>query len=268
MEQGDSLFVNMTLYTTLGTFSIIAFFIVNLFFLKKKKHIMSLRALNVQTFFAKKTNSRLLGSLTLWAIVEILMLSAVYYLPAGLVNTAFGNIVGTSENYFGLLLVMPVVMMAIFCFMGVDPLAQFDLITPALPAALVFVKSACFFEGCCYGIQSPYGVYFSTRGLFEVPVQLIEAFNALAIFLFLLSYKKFAKKGTMYPAYVFLYSITRFFSEFLRHEKNVFWIFKTYHILCFVGIVAGVAAFICVTIRREKLEAFLYRFSYKGRKIQ
>lgn len=217
--------------------------------------------LAVQSFFQKKTNSKIFGGLTFWAIVEIILFSAVYYLPFGIVN-----IVETRANYFFIVLAMPVVMIALFCFMGVDPLAQFDIVTPALPAALVFVKLACFFEGCCYGIQSPYGVYFGDRGFFEVPVQLIESFNALVLFLFLLSYKKFAKKGTMYPAYIFLYSLTRFFSEFLRHEKNILWIFKTYHVICFAGIILGAAAFILVSIRREKLEAFLYRFSYKGKR--
>lgn len=259
----------MSLYSLFNSIGTYAFLITNLFFLKRKKLVMSRRALAAKDFFAKKSQDnlvfKLLGNITFWAVVETVLFSALHYLPVGAVNTMFGSLVGTGANYFGFLFIMPVVMTAVFCFMGVDPLDQFDIVTPCLPCALIFVKIACFFEGCCYGIQSPYGVYFSDRGLFEVPVQLIESFNALIIFLFLLSYKKFAKKGTMYPVYMFFYSITRFFSEFLRHEKNILWIFKTYHILCFIGMILGVVSFIFVLTRREKLENFLYKFSYKGK---
>ncbi|MBR4072208.1 MAG: prolipoprotein diacylglyceryl transferase [Clostridia bacterium] len=222
---------------------------------------MSLRILELQQFLTKREkNDRDLGlfkSITFWAVVELILFSLLHY--------SYILIFGMGANYFGMLFIMPVVMTAVYCFMGADPLAQVDIMTPALPASLVFVKLCCFFEGCCYGIQSPYGIYFSVRGLFEAPVQLIESFNAFLIFLFLIVYKKFAKKGTMYPAYVFLYSLTRFFSEFVRHEKNVLWVFKSYHFLCFAGIVLGVVAFILVSVRREKLESVLYRFSYKGK---
>ncbi len=231
---------------------------------------MSLRALKLQQFIAKKAENkpflRIFGNIYFWAVIETILFSFLHYNYIGFINGTFGDIVGTGANYFGMLFIMPIVMMAVYCFMGVDPLAQFDIVTPALPAALVFVKIACFFEGCCYGIQSPYGIYFSDRGFLEVPVQLVESFNALLLFLFLIVFKKFAKKGTMYPAYMFLYSLTRFFSEFLRHEKNILWIFKTYHILCIVGMILGATAFVLVSVRREKLEAFLYKVSYKGKK--
>ena len=231
---------------------------------------MSRRMLKLQQFIATKAESKpflkFFGNIYFWAVIETLLFSFLHYNYIGFVNGAFGDVVGTGANYFGMLFIMPVLMMAIYCFMGVDTLAQFDLVTPALPIALVFEKIACFFEGCCYGIQSPYGIYFSDRGLLEVPVQLVESFNALLLFLFLMAFKKFAKKRTMYPAYMFLYSLTRFFSEFLRHEKNVLWIFKTYHILCFVGMVLGAIAFVLVSKHREKLEAFLCKVSYKVKK--
>ncbi len=270
MEKGVCLYYNMYLPTLFGILGTITFHVVNLLFLNRKKSTMSRRALEAQSFFAKKAENnpklKIFGNITFWAVIETILFSFIHYNYIGYVNTSFGNMVGTGSNYFGMLFVMPVVMMAIYCFMGVDPLAQFDIVTPALPAALVFVKLSCFFEGCCYGIQSPYGVYFSDRGLFEVPVQLIESFNALVLFLFLLVYKKFAKKGTMYPVYVFFYCLTRFFSEFLRREKNILWIFKTYHILCFIGIVLGAVAFVLVLKRRQQLENFLYKCSYKGKK--
>lgn len=260
----------MSLYALFNNVSHYVFYVVCLLFIVKRKNALSRRTTEIQQFVAAKTENipvvRFFGNIYFWTFIETALFSYVHYNFIGYVNGFFGDIVGTGANYFGMLFLVPVVITALHCFMGADVLAHFDIVTPALPAALIFVKIACFFEGCCYGIQSPYGVYFSDRGLFEVPVQLVESFNAFVLLLFLLVFKKFAKKGTMYPAYIFLYSLTRFFSEFLRHEKNIIWILKTYHILCIAGMVIGLVSFIYVTKHRQKLEAFLYRVSYKGKK--
>ena len=81
----------------------------------------------------------------------------------------------------------------------------------------------------------------------EFTIQLVEAGLALLIFIFLMAWRKKAKPGTMFPIYLVIFSGTRFFSEFLRCEPNVFWRLKIYHILCVIGAVVGVIEMILIT---------------------
>jgi hypothetical protein len=75
----------------------------------------------------------------------------------------------------------------------------------------------------------------------QVPVQLIEAVLGLVIFVFLLWYKKRAKPGTMYPTYLIVYCVTRFFSEFTKADyPNVLGPLKMYHLLCIAGGLVGI----------------------------
>ena len=133
---------------------------------------------------------------------------------------------------------------------------QMDIVAPLLPLRLVFLKIACYFNGCCWGIPWEYGPYnhhYDHPGN-QVPVQAIEAFWAFSIFVFLLIYRKKAKPGTIYPMYIILYSATRFCSEFFRREENVLWIFKRYHLLCLAGVTIGLVLLFIVKIWGNKIQ--------------
>ena len=168
-------------------------------------------------------------------------------MPITFLNFKFGSLVGTGVNYFGLIFFIPYILL-LFCYLiKVDPLKQIDLITPAFPLALAITKIACLCAGCCRGIESSLGLYNNSTGLVEFPIQLVEAGLALLIFIFLMAWRKKAKPGTMFPIYLVIFSGTRFFSEFLRCEPNVFWRLKIYHILCVIGAVVGVIEMILIT---------------------
>lgn len=228
--------ITVSLYSLLGTASQITAHLFNLLNYKKKKQLLSRRAQNLQKHFSQ---NRILSSSNFWAVVETLLISCVQYLPIGVLNTWFGNLVGTGANYFGIMSGAPIALIILFILLWVNPLKQFDLITPAYPLALTVSKIACFCAGCCSGIQTSSGMYNFSTGQTEFPVQLVEAALAFCIFLVLIRIRKKAKTGTLFPIYLVLYSGTRFFSEFLRSEENVLWIFKTYHLLCLCGVAVG-----------------------------
>lgn len=200
------------------------------------------------------------------SIVEMALIAFAYLSIATSINRPLGNLLGTGGNYFGGLFLAPVLWLIICCIFMVDPLKKIDIATIFMPVCLVFVKIGCYCAGCCAGIlweHGPYNHKPQNPGN-QVPVQLIEAFWALLIFVFLLWYRKRAKKGTMYPMYMILYSATRFCSEFLRHEENVFGILKTYHILCLIGLVVGIIYFFIAVKFGDKISDF---FDKKHEKI-
>lgn len=188
-------------------------------------------------------------------VIESLIITFAQFYLGGL-NSVFGDLVGTGANYFGTLFVSPI-MVAIFAFLlGRDIFKLMDLVTVIYPFRLIFVKLACFCQGCCRGIQCSFGLYNHKTDQLEFPVQLVELGLAAAIFIFLMLLRKKAKEGTMFPIYLITYCATRFFSEFLRVEENVFLIFKKYHILCLIGIAVGVLLLIVSEKYKERIQRF------------
>lgn len=99
-----------------------------------------------------------------------------------------------------------------------------DVIIPVIPLGHAFGRIGCFFGGCCYG--APYNglfaVSFPKVGVLEpvFPVQLLEAGLNCIIFIVLLCYRRRVKNTFgLLSLYLMLYSITRFFLEFLRGDE-------------------------------------------------
>lgn len=106
-----------------------------------------------------------------------------------------------------------------------------DMAAVVIPLFHAFARVGCFLSGCCYGIESKFGftVHNNTlveeiNGVSRFPVQLLEA--TLNILLFLLLWYMYnrsltanALKGKIMPIYLLLYSVIRFFDEFLRGDE-------------------------------------------------
>lgn len=196
----------------------------------------------------------------LWVIIGILLVSAVQYSPAVFLGKPFGKLVGTGANYFALLYLAPVLLLIYCWLMGIDPLQQIDIVVPAFPLALTLAKLGCYSAGCCAGVVCEYGLINPKTGIREFPVQLLEAGVALALFVVLEKNKKKLVRGTAFPVYLMLYSAIRFFTEFLRFGENLFWVWKTYHILCLIGIVLGIAEYYLVVTLGHRISS---RFQHK-----
>lgn len=213
----------------------------------------------------KKVSNKILSFLSkdyFWIILEIyIMANFIQY--NGVFNKSFGKSVGTGANYFALLFFNGALYILYCCVVGINPLKQLDWAAPSYPLALIFAKIACFCAGCCWGIEWEHGLYNYRTERYEVSTQLIEMSLALLIFIFMMLYKKKAKRGTLFPIYLIVYCGTRFFSEFLRREENVLGPFKMYHILCVIGIVVGIVLLLVVKIFGDKIDAHFDK-NYRG----
>lgn len=101
-----------------------------------------------------------------------------------------------------------------------------DLVAPAIPLFHAFGRVGCILAGCCYGIESSWGLPYpvTVNGIettvIRLPVPLIEAGCNLVIMaiLLLLSRTKL-KKGSLLAVYFMLYAIVRFTDEFFRGDE-------------------------------------------------
>lgn len=109
--------------------------------------------------------------------------------------------------------------------------AYSDMLAPAIPLFHSIARVGCFLSGCCYGIESSFGITFHGNELVpevndvsRFPVQLMEAiFNLTLFFVLYKLYKKSlgnkSLQGKILPLYLILYSVIRFFDEFLRGDE-------------------------------------------------
>jgi phosphatidylglycerol:prolipoprotein diacylglycerol transferase len=97
-----------------------------------------------------------------------------------------------------------------------------DVIAPSIPLAQAIGRIGCFLRGCCYGIPTtlPWGIEY----LNEVrhPTQIYSSIALLGIFFFL-SKQKNKKRfdGSLFLTYIAIYSVFRFFIEFIRAEPKI-----------------------------------------------
>ncbi|MCX7956441.1 MAG: prolipoprotein diacylglyceryl transferase [Endomicrobia bacterium] len=110
-----------------------------------------------------------------------------------------------------------------------------DVASPGLYLGLFFGRLGCFFAGCCYGkpTESFLGVVFnnpeslSPIGIKLLPTQLFESFYSLLIFILLhfLLIKGFLKNRLFFLGGI-IYSVFRFFNEFIRGDDRGVFIFR------------------------------------------
>lgn len=228
-------------YNFLNMVGIYAMYFSAFFYYKSKCNAMGVYSKTIM-FFTSRINEEF-GKVVkiILFVIESFFAARVVALTINGFNRPFGRLVGTGANYFGFLLTILFFWVVLSLLLMANPLKILDISTMYLPVCLFFVKISCYCAGCCYGIPWEYGPYnhHPDHPGNQVPVQLIEAFWALAIFLFLLWYRKKAKTGSLFPIYMILYSSTRFLSEFFRSEENILGPLKMYHILCLVGIACG-----------------------------
>lgn len=103
--------------------------------------------------------------------------------------------------------------------------AFFDFYAPVFPLFHSFGRIGCFLTGCCYGIESSdFGIEYhksliAPNGVELFPIQLVCSVLNIALFFIVLSYeKKHHLQGNAIWVYLTIYSIGRFFVEFLRGD--------------------------------------------------
>lgn len=254
--------LHINLYTFFNVFGWVLLFVFNLCHWKQKKNIPSIVTKKLcNTTEGNKTEDTKKFRICLF--VEILLLSHVQFFSGIFMNVQWGRVLTHgADNYFGMLLFAPLVYLAVCAVCYIPPLQEMDLVAPAYALSLVSFKIACFCAGCCYGVKMHTKYYNFSNCRFEFPVQILEGFVALVIFVLLLVYRKWVikkmekLKGTVLPLYVILYSATRFVTEFWRDDFSpVFGRLTVYHFQCLAGVVIGFIEFIVIMhIQKRKEE--------------
>lgn len=136
-----------------------------------------------------------------------------------------------------------------------------DCFAAAIPLFHCLGRLGCFFSGCCYGIESPFGftarnaVVESCNGVSRFPVQLLESGINIVIFavLLLLFQKRIMSKKLIY-LYLIIYGTSRFFLEFLRADtyRGIYFGLSTSQWISIVLVVLSVIILIKKNICKKK----------------
>ncbi|WP_032123571.1 prolipoprotein diacylglyceryl transferase [Clostridium amazonitimonense] len=133
-----------------------------------------------------------------------------------------------------------------------NTLKVFDLMIPSVPLAQGFGRIGCFLAGCCYGAPTDFSCSvvfkdspFAPLGIPLHPTQIYSSIFDFLLALFLLWYdKKNSKHGRVFSLYIILYSIGRFFIEFLRDDpRGAVGVFSTSQFIGIITLIIGLILF-------------------------
>ena len=145
-----------------------------------------------------------------------------------------------------------------------------DACAPGIAIGNFFGRQGCFAAGCCWGKPTtlPWGVKFTELGheitgvptdSYLHPTQLYESFAMLLVFFFLFwLHKRKRFNGQVILAYALLYSVIRFFIEFLRDDPRGDILGLTtltgLSTSQLISIVVGISALIILIVRRRRAQ--------------
>ena len=99
-------------------------------------------------------------------------------------------------------------------------LKTLDLLAPFIALGQAIGRIGCLLNGCCFGKPSEFGLYFAVFDKILIPTQLYSSLLLLLIFFILRSLQdRKHPAGGIFYSYLFLYSLKRFFIEFLRNDS-------------------------------------------------
>ena len=98
-------------------------------------------------------------------------------------------------------------------------LSMLDLMAPYIALAHGIGRIGCFLNGCCYGREVPWGIYFPMHEARLHPTQLYETAGLFIAYLILKKLQKFPHAaGQIFAAYLMLAGVERFIVEFFRAD--------------------------------------------------
>lgn len=179
-----------------------------------------------------------------------------------IISTAFGGMV----FYGGLLGALG--FGVLYCAIRKIDTAEFaDSFAVGIPLFHAFGRIGCFFSGCCFGIESSFGFTAENslidlcNGVNRFPVQLLESGLNIVLFIVLvLLFYKGILKGSLIYVYLFLYSIVRFFDEFLRGDtyRGIYFGLSTSQWISIILFIVSLIILIKKIKNRQNRE-FVYR---------
>ncbi len=125
-------------------------------------------------------------------------------------------------------------------------LRSLDLLAPFIALGQAIGRIGCLLNGCCFGRESKFGLYFKLFDQVLIPTQLYSSLLLLLIF-YILRFKQDHKHltGEIFCSYLFLYSLKRFFIEFLRNDSpRIFYGLTFFQILCLAVFFISLGMFV------------------------
>jgi len=128
-------------------------------------------------------------------------------------------------------------------------ITYFDLLVPSLALAQGIGRIGCLLAGCCYGREtnSFIGIIFNhsnyaPNGIRLFPTQIFSSIGDFCIAAILIIYaRKTVKRGKVAGLYLILYSIGRFFIEFLRGDpRGSLFALSTSQFICLFILIGGI----------------------------
>jgi len=246
----------INLYYTFNNIGNVCLFLWIVFHLKEYKQFSTYPRL-AEAKLGKKKKGSFIG--LLFSFIEAAIIFALVFIPsyqfAHMISSVF---LGTkADNYFVNIYFLPIEVILYAILLRVSPFRLTDFTAPGVILALICFKTACFFQGCCYGVESEsFGLLNHNTGKTEFPVQLVELACAviMLIIILVLRRKKERKAGILYPLFMLMYCGSRFVSEFWRADFPAVWgPLKGYHIQCIVGFIEGLILMFIVLKWGEKI---------------
>jgi len=100
--------------------------------------------------------------------------------------------------------------------------AFLDLGAPYIALGQSIGRIGCFLNGCCYGREVSWGIFFPVHEAHLHPTQLYSTAGLFVVFLILKSYQnKVSHPGQVFVLYLILASVLRFVVEFFRADHYV-----------------------------------------------
>jgi phosphatidylglycerol:prolipoprotein diacylglycerol transferase len=135
-----------------------------------------------------------------------------------------------------------------------DLLKTLDLLAPFVALGQAIGRIGCLLNGCCFGRESEFGIYFKVFDKILIPTQLYSSLLLILIFV-ILRFRQNTKHlpGEIFCGYLFLYSLKRFFIEFLRNDSpREFFGLTLFQILCLAVFLVSLGISIKLFLIKKK----------------
>ena len=194
----------------------------------------------------------------------------------GLWDVIYGAFAGTGIVFFGGLIGGTIGGLVYLRMYKLSVPVFVDVAAPCIPIAHAIGRVGCFLAGCCYGVESAWGLEFNNSPAAPahiklLPIQLIESDVNLLIAAIILIYERIRNtcnecehsshavhanknNGKNLLVYLILYSISRFVLEFWRGDavRGVYLGVSTSQIISVLIFIAAICLFLFYTRQGAK----------------
>ena len=130
-------------------------------------------------------------------------------------------------------------------------LSTVDMVAPYIALGQSIGRIGCFFNGCCYGQEVSWGIYFPVHQARLHPTQIYDSLGLFFIFLVLRKFQSVRKKeGEVFVLYLLLAAFLRFFVEFYRADHEIFLFGLSIFQVVSVGFILAAISVYLVAIKK------------------